>query len=142
GPVGAALEDRASWCGLIVDLHHVSAASLKVAIAAKGVERMMLVTDAMATVGSDLTEFIFQGQLIRREGGRLTTAEGRAAGTLAGSDLDMATAVRNSVTHLGLPLEQALAMASRVPAAFLRLDQELGRIAPGYRASLVQLDEG
>ena len=141
GPVGAALEDRASWCGLIVDLHHVSAASLKVAIAAKGPERMMLVTDAMATVGSELTEFTFQGQRILRAGGRLTTAEGRAAGTLAGSDLDMATAVRNTVAHLGLTLEQALAMASRVPAAFLRLDSELGRIAPGYRASLVLLDD-
>jgi N-acetylglucosamine-6-phosphate deacetylase len=101
---------------------------------------MMLVTDAMATVGSDLTEFVFQGQKITRAGGRLTTAEGRAAGTLAGSDLDMATAVRNTVRHLGLPLEQALAMASRVPAAFLRLESELGRIAPGHRASLVLLD--
>ena len=141
GPVGAALEDRASWCGLIVDLHHVSAPSLKVAIAAKGSERMMLVTDAMATVGTDLAELTFQGQRITRAGGRLTTAEGRAAGTLAGSDLDMATAVRNTVRHLGLPLEQALAMASRVPAAFLRLESELGRIAPGLRASLVLLDD-
>jgi N-acetylglucosamine-6-phosphate deacetylase len=141
GPVGAALEDRASWCGIIVDLHHVSAPSLKVAIAAKGSERMMLVTDAMATVGTDLAEFTFQGQRIARAGGRLTTAEGRAAGTLAGSDLDMASAVRNTVRHLGLPLEQALAMASRVPAAFLRLESELGRIAPGLRASLVLLDD-
>ena len=141
GPVGAALEDRASWCGLIVDLHHVSAPSLKIAIAAKGSERMMLVTDAMATVGTDLAEFTFQGQRITRAGGRLTTAEGRTAGTLAGSDLDMATAVRNTVRHLGLPLEQALAMASRVPAAFLRLESELGRIAPGLRASLALLDD-
>jgi N-acetylglucosamine-6-phosphate deacetylase len=141
GPVGAALEDQASWCGIIVDLHHVFAASLKIAIAAKGYERMMLVTDAMATVGSDLHEFIFQGQKITRAGGRLTTAEGRAAGTLAGSDLDMATAVRNTVRHLGLPLEQALAMASRVPAAFLHLESELGRITPGHCASLVLLDE-
>ena len=61
GPVGAALEDRASWCGLIVDLHHVSAASLKIAIAAKGPEHMMLVTDAMATVGSDLDGIHFPG---------------------------------------------------------------------------------
>ena len=53
----------------------------------------------------------------------------------------MATAVRNTVRHLGLPLEQALAMASRVPAAFLRLEGELGRIAPGHRASLVLLDD-
>jgi N-acetylglucosamine-6-phosphate deacetylase len=137
GPVGAALEDRASWCGLIVDLHHVSVPSLKVAIAAKGAERMMLVTDAMATVGSELTEFTFQGQRILRAGGKLTVE----TGTLAGSDLDMATAVRNTVDHLGLKLEQALAMASCVPAAFLRLDSELGRLAPGYRASMVLLDE-
>jgi len=137
GPVGAALEDRASWCGLIVDLHHVSAPSLKVAIAAKGPERMMLVTDAMATVGSELTEFTFQGQRILRAGGKLTVE----TGTLAGSDLDMATAVRNTVAHLGLKLEQALAMASRVPAAFLSLDSELGRLAPGYRASMVLLDD-
>jgi N-acetylglucosamine-6-phosphate deacetylase len=141
GPVGAALEDKASWCGIIADLHHVAGPCLKLAIAAKGYERMMLVTDAMATVGSDLQDFIFQGQKITRAGGRLTTAEGRAAGTLAGSDLDMATAVRNTARHLGLPLEQALAMASRVPAAFLRLESELGRILPGYSASLVLLDE-
>ncbi len=104
---------------------------------------MMLVTDAMATVGSDLTEFIFQGQLIRREGGRPGDRGGRrsTAARFRGSDLDMASAVRNTVAHLGLPLEQALAMASRIPAAFLRLDHDLGRIAPGYRASLVQLDE-
>jgi N-acetylglucosamine-6-phosphate deacetylase len=92
----------------------------------------------MATVGTELTEFTFQGQRILRAGGKLTIQ----TGTLAGSDLDMATAVRNTVQHLGLKLEQALAMASRVPAAFLRLDSELGRIAPGYRASLVLLDEG
>ena len=137
GPVGAALEDPASWCGLIADLHHVSAASLKVAIAAKGFEKAMLVSDAMATVGTEVTEFRFQGQRILRAGGCLKTEQG----VLAGSDIDMATAVRNTVERLGLPLEQALAMASRVPAAFLKLDQELGRLAPGYRASLVLLDE-
>ena len=136
GPVGAALEDRASWCGLIVDLHHVAAPSCRVAVAAKGSDRVMLVTDAMSSVGTEMAEFCFQGRRILRAGGRLTTEDG----VLAGSDLDMASAVRNTVDALGLPLEQALAMASRVPAAFLRLDGELGRIAPGYRASLVLLD--
>jgi N-acetylglucosamine-6-phosphate deacetylase len=137
GPVGAALDDRASWCGLIVDLHHVDAPTLRIAIAAKGWERMMLVTDAMPTVGTDLSEFTLLGQRIIRAGGRLTTEDG----TLAGSNLDMASAVRNSVSALGLTLEQALAMASRVPATFLRLDGKLGRIAEGYRASLVLLDD-
>jgi N-acetylglucosamine-6-phosphate deacetylase len=137
GPVGAALDDRRSWAGIIADLHHVSAPSLRIAIAAKGVERIVLVTDAMSTVGCDLAEFILQGKRIIRAGGRLTSPEG----VLAGSDLDMATAVRNVVRRLGLRLEDALAMASRVPAAFLRLEDELGRLAAGYRASLVLLDD-
>jgi N-acetylglucosamine-6-phosphate deacetylase len=136
GPAGAALEDRGCWCGIIVDLHHVSPAMLRVALAARGPERMMLVTDAMPSVGSDLDHFDLLGRTIRRANGKLTTADG----TLAGSDLDMASAVRNAVAHLGVSLEDALRMAARVPAAFLRLDGELGRVAPGFRADLVLLD--
>jgi len=138
GPVGAALDDPDAFVGVIVDLHHVSATSLRIAIAARGWRRMMLVTDAMPLVGSDRDSFDLMGRTVTRRDGRLTTADG----TLAGSDLDMASAVRNTVEHLGLPLEAALAMASRVPAEFLGLDAELGRIAPGYRASLVLLDDG
>lgn len=137
GPVGAALDDPGSWCGLIVDLHHVAAVSLRVAIAARGWQRMMLVTDAMPSVGSDEASFDLLGRTITRRDGKLTTDDG----TIAGSDLDMASAVRNCVHHLGLPLEAALHMASRAPAEFLGLGDELGRIAPGYRASLVLLDD-
>jgi len=137
GPVGAALDSRDTWCGLIVDGHHVSDAALRAAIAAKGTERMMLVTDAMSVTGTDLAGFDLHGRRIYRKDGRLTTEDG----TLAGSDLDMASAVRNSVKRLGLALSDALRMASLVPAAFLKLDHELGRVAPGYRASLVLLDD-
>ncbi|EIM25007.1 N-acetylglucosamine-6-phosphate deacetylase [Microvirga lotononidis] len=137
GPVGAALDTPDTWCGLIVDGHHVSDAALRVAMAAKGTEHMMLVTDAMAVTGTDLTGFELHGRTIYRRDGRLTTADG----TLAGSDLDMASAVRNSVQRLGLGLPEVLRMASLIPARFLRLDHELGRIAPGYRADLVLLDE-
>ena len=137
GPVGAALDDADAWVGLIVDLVHVSAPSLRIAIAARGWERMMLVTDAMPSVGSDLGSFGLHGRTVTRKNGRLTTEDG----TLAGSDLDMATAVRNSVAALGLPLEAALHMASRAPAGFLGLGRELGRIAPGFRADLVLLDD-
>jgi N-acetylglucosamine-6-phosphate deacetylase len=136
GPVGAALEDKELWCGLIVDMHHVSAVSLRVALAARGTERMMLVTDAMPSVGSAEAEFTLLGEKIRRVDGALMND----AGTLAGSDLDMATAVRNTVQQLGVPIEDALRMASLNPATFLRLENELGRIAPGYRADLVLLD--
>jgi N-acetylglucosamine-6-phosphate deacetylase len=137
GVIGAALDDGDLYAGLIVDMHHVSAASLRVAIAAKGWERMMLVTDAMPSVGSEAPTFAIQGRMVTRAGGRLTTADG----TLAGSDLDMASAVRNSVEQLGLPLEAALHMASRAPAEFLGIGGSYGRIAAGYRASLVLLDD-
>ncbi len=137
GPVGAALDSPDTWCGLIVDGHHVSDAALRLAIAAKGTDRMMLVTDAMSVTGTDLESFDLHGRTIYRRDGKLTTADG----TLAGSDLDMASAVRNSVQRLGLGLPEVLRMASLVPACFLRLDHELGRIAPGYRADLVLLDE-
>ncbi len=136
GPVGAALDERESWCGLIVDMHHVSAPALRIAIAARGAERMMLVTDAMPSVGSELRSFDLLGKTVHRKEGRLTTADG----TLAGSDLDMASAVRNAVAHLGLDLPTALAMTARIPAEFLRLDGELGRIAAGYHADVVLLD--
>ena len=136
GPVGAALDDRELWCGVIVDLHHVSAVALRVALAARGTERMILVTDAMPSVGSDAERFNLLGQDIKLIDGALVSDEG----TLAGSNLDMASAVRNTVQHLGVPVEEALRMASLHPAQFLRLDEELGRIAAGYRADLVLLN--
>ena len=97
----------------------------------------MLVTDAMPLTGSAENSFVLHGRTVTRNHGKLTIADG----TLAGSDLDMASAVRNTVAKLGLPLEAALHMASRAPAEFLGLGHELGRIAPGYRASLVLLDD-
>ena len=136
GVVGAALLDDSSWCGIIVDGHHVDPRVLKLALRAAPLRRFMLVTDAMPSVGGRKS-FMIGGQASEVVDGRCLNA----AGTLAGSDLDMASAVRNAVAMLGLDLADAVAMASANPAAFLRLDHELGRIAPGYRASLALLDD-
>jgi len=137
GAVGAALENPDAWCGLIVDGYHVHDATLRVAIAARPRGKMMLVTDAMPPVGGEREAFSLYGvEMICRDG-QCTTADG----TLAGSALDMASAVRNTVQRLGLPLEEACRMASQYPAEFIGLGGELGRIAPGYRADLVVLDE-
>jgi len=136
GAVGAALENPDAWCGLIVDGYHVHDATLRVAIAARPRGKMMLVTDAMPPVGGEREAFSLYGvEMICRDG-QCTTADG----TLAGSALDMASAVRNTVQRLGLPLEEACRMASQYPAEFIGLGGELGRIAPGYRADLVVLD--
>jgi N-acetylglucosamine-6-phosphate deacetylase len=141
GVVGAALNDANSWCGVIVDGHHVHPCTLNIAIAAKnnvksGKGKIMLVTDAVHTVGVNGDTFNLAGKEVFRVAGKVTTAEG----TLAGSDLDMASAVRNTVDMLGLPLEEALRMASLYPAQFLGIEQKLGRIQPGYQADLALLD--
>ncbi|NJM29704.1 MAG: N-acetylglucosamine-6-phosphate deacetylase [Rhizobiales bacterium] len=81
--------------------------------------------------------FHLQGREIRRVGGKLTLADG----TLAGSNLTMDAAVRYCVTKLRIDVARALRMASLAPAMFLKLDGELGRIAPGFRANLVHLDD-
>ena len=137
GVVGAALEDAGSWCGIIVDGHHVHPASLRVALAAKPRGKMLLVTDAMPPVGADRPDYVLNGETITVKDGICRTAQG----VLAGSALDMASAVRNTVQLLGLPLEEAVRMASTWPAEFLGLGDSRGRIAPGYRADLVALDD-
>ena len=137
GVVGAALEDQRAWCGIIVDGVHVDPVVLKLALKLRPHERFVLITDAMPCVGSDQTSFQLQGKTITVRGGACFDE----AGTLAGSALDMASAVRNAVRLLGLDLADASRMASRNPAEFLGLDHELGRIARGCFADLVLLDD-
>lgn len=136
GVVGAALDDAESWCGVIVDGAHVHPTSLRVALAAKPRGKLILVTDAMPMVGADDPSFQLYGETITAVDGVVRNA----AGALAGSALDMASAVRNCVHLLGLPLDEACRMASQYPAQFLGIDQRCGRIAPGLRADLVAFD--
>lgn len=137
GVVGAALDDQQSWCGIIVDGRHVDPTVLRIALRCKRHDRFMLVTDAMPSVGTSEKSFTLQGRVISVTDGVLVDEDG----TLAGSDTDMATTVRNAVELLGVELPEAARMASQYPAEFLGLGNELGRIAPGYRASLVLVDD-
>jgi N-acetylglucosamine-6-phosphate deacetylase len=137
GMVGAALTDRESFCGLIADGLHVHNAAMKVSLAAKPRDRIMLITDAMPTAAGGPDSFELQGRAVHRVSGKLVLDDG----TLAGSNLTMDEAVRYGVANLGITLEDALRMASLNPAAFLRRDHELGRIRPGYLASLVHMND-
>lgn len=134
GPIAAALEDPRAWFGIIVDGEHVAPAMLRLAL--RGAGRPMLVTDAMPPVGGSSSSFALYGRPITMQGGRCTTAEG----ILAGSVLDMASAVRNCIRLLGISLVSALRMASASPAGFLGVDSWLGHLAPGYRADMVAVD--
>jgi N-acetylglucosamine-6-phosphate deacetylase len=134
GPIAAALEEKGAFYGLIVDGEHVAPAMLRLAL--RGAGEAMLVSDAMPPVGGARREFDLAGKRIAVSGGRCTTADG----TLAGSQLDMASAIRNCVRLLGLTLPEALRFATAVPAVFLGVADRLGRLAPGYRADIVALE--
>ena len=137
GMVGMALADDESYLGLIADGLHVHDIAMKVAISAKAKSRIMLISDAMPAAAGGPDEFELQGRTVRRMDGRLVLDDG----TLAGSNLTMDGAVRYCVNKLGVDLEDALRMASLNPAGFIHLDDELGRIRPGYIASLVHLSD-
>lgn len=137
GMVGAALEDRKSRFGIIVDGAHVHPATLRVALAARGFEAAMLVTDAMPPVGGTRSSFVLMGQTITVRDGICRGPDG----TLAGSALSMAQAFRNAMSMLGCSIISASRLASGNPAAFLGLEKQTGAIATGLRADLVHLDE-
>ncbi len=137
GVVGAALEDIHAWAGIIVDGCHVHPAALALAMRCRPHNRFMLVTDAMPSVGAAEKSFVLQGRRITVENGVCRDPDG----VLAGSDLDMAGAVRNTRDLLEVDLAEACRMASLYPAEFLGLGGRLGRIAPGYQADLVVFDD-
>ena len=137
GMVGAALLDKDSWCALILDGHHVHPAAAMLATEVKPQGKMLLVTDAMSLVGTSEQDFELLGAKIAREGDKLIGPEGQ----LAGSMLDMASAVRNAVAMLGISAGEALRMASRYPAEYLSVADTAGSIKPGMLADLVLLDE-
>ncbi|MBI07752.1 MAG: N-acetylglucosamine-6-phosphate deacetylase [Rhodospirillaceae bacterium] len=137
GTIGAALSDDDLWCSIIADGVHVHVASIRAAWYAKR-KKLLLVTDAMAPVGAEITEFEQDGHRIIVRDNSCYLADGR----LAGSTLEMSSAVRHCVSSVELPLDEALRMASTYPAAFLGLSTKLGQIKTGYDASLVWLDNG
>jgi N-acetylglucosamine-6-phosphate deacetylase len=134
GPIAQALESTDAWYGLIVDGVHVDPAMLRLAL--RGLGHPLLVTDAMPPVGGSRTGFTLHGESIAVRDGCCLTNDGKLAGTV----LDMATAVGNCIHLLGVPLPDALRFASANPATFIGLEHVLGKLAPGYRADLVAFD--
>jgi N-acetylglucosamine-6-phosphate deacetylase len=134
GPIAGALESSRAWFGMIVDGVHVHPAMLRLAL--RGLAHPMIVTDAMPPVGGDRSTFQLQGQGIEARGETCV----RRDGTLAGTALDMASAVRNCVRLLGVPLASALRYASHEPAMFLGVGARLGALAPGYQADMVAFE--
>lgn len=138
GMVGATLHKPSVHAGLIADGIHVHPAAIQIALQAKtGPGRLFLVTDAMSQTGTDLKELTLNGRTITRSAGALRLADG----TLAGADLDMIDAVIFMHSTIGLPIEEAIRMASLYPAQALGIDDSHGHLAPGAVASFVHLGD-
>jgi N-acetylglucosamine-6-phosphate deacetylase len=135
GIVGVALTDERLTVGIILDGVHVDPLVVRVAFSAKDRSNIALVSDAMPTVGTEQDRFELMGRQIRLRNGRLTSENG----TLAGAHLDLASAVKNAVTLVGIPLDDALRAASLVPARFLGIERHRGSLAAGARADIVAL---
>lgn len=138
GLAGAAIDIGSLSAGLIADGIHVDPATIKIALRAKqGPAKIVLVTDAMAPIGTDMTSFTLNGRTIYRRDGSLRLADG----TLAGADLDMISAVRFIHRVVGVELSEALRMASLYPAQAIGQSHRLGRFANGTAADIVALSD-
>lgn len=136
GVVGSALLNDHASCGLIVDGHHVDYHSCQLALKTKPQGKLILVTDAMPPVGTNDIEFSFFNRTVHLSNGKLTSTTGE----LAGSILDMATAVRNSVKFLNVSLDEALRMASEYPANYINVKNK-GHLRINSQADFVELND-
>ena len=139
GATGAALSDDRVTALAIPDGVHTHPAAFAIALRAKGIDRLGLVTDAVAAAGVD-------AGTLTALAGRPVTTDGTSArlgdGTLAGSTLAMDRAVRNARRFAGLSPAQAVHLATAVPARALGLLQAGALVRAGAAADLVLLDQG
>nr|WP_106404929.1 N-acetylglucosamine-6-phosphate deacetylase [Agrobacterium bohemicum] len=138
GLVGAALNTGSLFAGIIADGFHVHPASMGAALRAKrGPGKIFLVTDAMSTIGTDLTGLTLNGRQIYRKDGRLTLSDG----TLAGADIDMLSSVLFAHQILGLDFEEAVRMATLYPAEAAGVEHYKGQLKAGHDADFVILND-
>ena len=138
GVVGAVLDLPSLNAGLIADGIHVHPTSIGIALRSKrGPGQVFLVSDAMSITGTDWTDFELTGQKVYRKDGALRLADG----TLAGADLTMINAVKYVHETIGVPLEEALRMASLYPARAIHAESDRGHLTQGARGDFAVLTD-
>jgi N-acetylglucosamine-6-phosphate deacetylase len=129
GMVGAIYDNTDVMCSVVCDGVHVDFASVRVSKKIME-ERLFFITDAVTEVLHGEYQHVFRED-------RYTLPDG----TLSGSCLTMMQCVRNGVDKVGIPLPEALRMASLYPARLLKATGSMGQIRPGARADFVVLDD-
>src|SRR3954468_17255703 len=132
GPVGAAIMLPELLAELIADNHHVHPAVMRAFLRAKGVEGLVLITDALRPTGLGDGEFSIGGRPARVENGVVRLLDGRTAGSV----LTMDRALRNLAAAGGHSPETLWRTASRNAAIAAGVDDGKGLVAPGFDAAL------
>jgi N-acetylglucosamine-6-phosphate deacetylase len=125
---------------LIADFHHVAPLMIRLIYQSKGASGISLISDAIQPAGLGDGEFSVWGMNISAQNGLTALADGPAQGTIAGSVITMREALKN-IASLGVPVHEAIRMASLSPARAAGVDTESGSIEKGKRADLVVFDE-
>ena len=140
GAVGWGLVRDDVTLDCIADLHHVHPIVLRLIHQTKSPDKMALISDAIMPTGLGDGEFSVWGEAIAVRGGRTSLARHPGEDTIAGSVITMRQAVKN-VVDLGVPIHEAIRMASLVPARAAGIDLEVGSIKEGKRADLIAFDD-
>ncbi|MFC6996348.1 N-acetylglucosamine-6-phosphate deacetylase [Rufibacter roseus] len=136
GLAAATLDYGHAWTGIIVDGEHCHPYAVRLAKKMLG-QKLLLISDCAACVGSDIEFSAFGNFVSYYRNGRCETEDGR----LAGSALTMLKAVQNTVNMVGLPVDEAIRMATLYPAQVLKLEQKVGQLIPGAAANLVVMNQ-
>lgn len=137
GIIGASLTDDRVYCEVIYDRFHLHDIAVKIALRMKGYDRIILVSDSMMAAGLEDGEYILGGQKVIVKSGKPRLE----SGNIAGSTLDLKTAVYNMTKYLQVPINDAVKMASLNPAKAIGMGDELGSIEIGKKADLLLFDE-
>lgn len=137
GTVGAILTEENLFAEIIADCVHVHPAIINLLIRAKGVDKIILITDAMRATGLQDGVYDLGGLevMVKNNEARLES------GNLAGSTLTMNNSIKNMVRKIGINIEESVRMASLNPARLLGLDKDRGSLTPGKRADIAVLDD-
>jgi N-acetylglucosamine-6-phosphate deacetylase len=139
GAVAWGLVQRDVTLDCIADLHHVDPLMLRLIYQSKGADRMALISDAIMPAGLGEGEFEVWDERVVVRNGRTALAREHGEGTLAGSVITLRQAVKN-IIDIGVPIDEAVRMASLIPARASGIQFEYGSIAAGKRADLIALD--
>ena len=136
GAVGAILTEENLFAEIIADCIHVHPAIVNLLVKAKGVDKIIIITDAMRAAG-------LQDGIYDLGGLKVLVKKGEArleSGSLAGSTLMMNKAVQSMIEKMSISIEKSVRMASLNPAQLLGLDKNRGSLTTGKRADIAVLD--